>query len=122
MDEAEFNAFCGTLPATSTVVQWGEAHVWKVGGKVFAVGGWAKDIEGFAITFKCSPLTFEIYKDEPGMRPAPYLASRGMSWLQWTGPETLDTDTLRDYLGESHRIVAAGLTKKARAELGLPTE
>jgi predicted DNA-binding protein (MmcQ/YjbR family) len=119
MDEAQFNAFCSTLPATSTVVQWGDAHVWKVGGKVFAVGGWMKDVDGFAISFKCSPMTFEIYKDEPGIRPAPYLASRGMSWLQWTGPETLDTDTLRDYLGESHRLVAAGLTKRARAELGL---
>ena len=119
MDEAEFNAFCGSLPVTTTVGQWGDAHVWKVGGKVFAVGGWAKDIEGFGISFKCSPMTFEIYKDEPGMRPAPYLASRGMSWLQWTGPETLDTDMLRDYLGESHRLVAAGLTKRARAELGL---
>ena len=45
-----------------------------------------------------------------------------MSWLQWTGPETFDTDTLRDYLGESHRLVAAGLSRKARAELGLATD
>ncbi len=28
-----------SLPATTHVVQWGGAHVWKVGGKVFAVGG-----------------------------------------------------------------------------------
>ncbi len=34
----EFNAFCGSLPATTYVVQWGGSHVWKVGGKVFAIG------------------------------------------------------------------------------------
>ena len=40
MTYEEFNAFCGGLPATTYVVQWGGAHVWKVGGKVFAIGGW----------------------------------------------------------------------------------
>jgi predicted DNA-binding protein (MmcQ/YjbR family) len=33
----EFNAFCRELPATTYVVQWGGSHVWKVGGKVFAI-------------------------------------------------------------------------------------
>ena len=28
--------------ATTYVVQWGGAHVWKVGGKVFAIGGWER--------------------------------------------------------------------------------
>ena len=35
----DFNAFCGALRATSYVVQWRGSHVWKVGGKVFAIGG-----------------------------------------------------------------------------------
>jgi len=35
----EYNEFCRTLPATTYVVQWGGSHVWKVGGKVFAIGG-----------------------------------------------------------------------------------
>ena len=42
MTYEEFNLFCRSLPATSHVVQWGGAHVWKVGGKVFAIGGWEK--------------------------------------------------------------------------------
>ena len=36
----EYNRFCASLHATTHVVQWGGAHVWKVGGKVFAIGGW----------------------------------------------------------------------------------
>ena len=44
MTLAEYNAFCAALPATSHVVQWGGADVWKVGGKVFALG--RDDAEG----------------------------------------------------------------------------
>jgi hypothetical protein len=27
----EYNSFCGSLPFATHVVQWGGAHVWKVG-------------------------------------------------------------------------------------------
>lgn len=114
----DYNNFCASLPHTTHVVQWGGAHVWKVGGKVFAVAGWS-DGEGLAVTFKCSGLAFEILKDQPGLRPAPYLASRGMTWIQRQTPESMDDAALQDYLRESHRLAAAGLTRKARAALGL---
>ncbi len=35
----EFNKYCAALKATTYVKQWGDSHVWKVGGKVFAIGG-----------------------------------------------------------------------------------
>ena len=38
----EFNNLCKSLPATTYVVQWGDSHVWKVGGKVFAIGAWSQ--------------------------------------------------------------------------------
>ena len=113
----EFNAFCRALPATSHVVQWGGSHVWKVGGKVFAIGGWGDGQPAF--TFKVSELSYEILKDQPGLRPAPYLASRGMKWIQhYTEPGLSDED-LMDYLRQSHRIVSVGLSKKKQRELGL---
>jgi len=34
----EYNEFCGSLQATSYVVQWGNSHVWTVVDKVFAIG------------------------------------------------------------------------------------
>ena len=113
----EFNAFCGGLPATSHVVQWGGSHVWKVGGKVFAIGGWGDGAPAF--TFKVTDLSFEILKDQPGLRPAPYLASRGMKWIQHFEKPGLSDDDLKDYLRESHRIVSLGLSKKKQKELGL---
>ncbi len=113
----EFNTFCGALPATSHVVQWGGSHVWKVGGKVFAIGGWGDGEPAF--TFKVSELSYEILKEQPGLRPAPYLASRGMKWIQHYARPGLSDDDLKDYLCQSHRIVASGLSKKRQRELGL---
>jgi predicted DNA-binding protein (MmcQ/YjbR family) len=114
----EFNDFCRALPATTYVVQWGNSHVWKVGGKVFAIGGWKKsDMPAF--TFKTSDLNFEILGDQPGYRPAPYFASRGMKWIQKYDVPGTEEDELLYYLRESYRIVSLGLTKKKQKELGL---
>jgi predicted DNA-binding protein (MmcQ/YjbR family) len=114
----EYNTYCASLTATTHVVQWGGAHVWKVGGKVFAIAGWSKD-DAFAVTFKVSELAYEILKEQPGLQPAPYLASRGMKWIQNYADSGLDDAGLKDYIAESHRIVALGLTKKLHRVLGV---
>ncbi|MER9300140.1 MmcQ/YjbR family DNA-binding protein [Mesorhizobium sp. M0621] len=114
----DYNGFCASLPATSHVVQWGGAHVWKVGAKVFAIGGWDQGQQLF-VTFKCSEIAYDVLKEQPGLRPAPYLASRGMTWIQRRTSQSMDDAALKDYLRESHRLVALKLTKQARKELGL---
>jgi len=58
----------------------------------------------------------------PGFRPAPYLASRGMSWIQQYDVADSEDDELKNYIKESHRIVSLGLTKKKQKELGLNQE
>tara|TARA_R110002124_G_scaffold81486_2_gene214780 strand:+ start:48347 stop:48715 length:369 start_codon:yes stop_codon:yes gene_type:complete len=117
----KFNAFCRTLPATTHVVQWGGADVWKVGGKVFAIGGWnAGNLAG--ITFKVSEFAYDVLRYMPGLRPAPYLASRGMKWIQHYAEPGLSDSDLKDHLAESHRLVSLGLTKKLQKELGLNQE
>ena len=116
----DYNAFCAALPATTHVVQWGASHVWKVCGKVFAIASeWHGGPGNPYFTFKTSELAFEILGEQPGCRPAPYLASRGMKWIQRTSSESMDDRALKDYLRESHRLVAAKLTRKARKELDL---
>lgn len=120
----DFNQFCGGLTATAHVIQWGNAHVWKVGGvagKVFAIGGWEKRDEP-AYTFKVSQLNFDVLQDQPGFRPAPYMAARGMRWIQQYSRLNNPDDQLRYYLQQSHQLVALGLTKKKRGELGLYVE
>lgn len=114
----EHNAYCGSLPHSTHVVQWGESHVWKIGGKVFAIGG-EESGDLARCSFKVSPMSFDIMKTQPGLRGAPHLASRGMKWIQRTSDETLSDDELKAYLAESYRIVGTGLTKKLQRELGL---
>ena len=118
MTYEEFNAFCSALHASSYVIQWGGSHVWKVGSKVFAIGGWEKANKP-AFTFKTSELNFHFLSDKPGYRPAPYLASRGMKWIQQYDVPGTEDDELMYYLRESHRIVSLGLTKRKQKELGL---
>jgi len=113
-----FNEFCRSLTATSHVIQWGNSHVWKVGGKVFAIGGWEKEDKS-AYTFKTSESDFLFLSDEPGYRPAPYFASRGMKWIQQFDMTLTEDEELKYYLKESYRIVSLGLTKKKQKELGL---
>ena len=48
----------------------------------------------------------DILKDQPGLRPAPYLASRGMKWIQRQTEESMDDEALKDYIRESHRLVS----------------
>ena len=130
MDNETFNQFCQSLPSTTHVVQWGNSDVWKIGGKVFAIGGWGKTGEP-AFVFKTSDLNFEFLNERKGFRPAPYLASRGFKWVQqFELPEALANQSeetlvssleeeLKYYITESYRMVSKALSKKTQRELGL---
>ncbi|WP_306017111.1 MmcQ/YjbR family DNA-binding protein [Oceanicaulis sp. MMSF_3324] len=123
----EYNDFCASLPHAAHVVQWGGAHVWKVGGlekgpkggKVFAIGMWPESDGPLAVTFKCSDIVYEVLRDADGCRPAPYLASRGMTWIQRLTDASVSDAELTDHLRASYALAALGLTKKRRTELGL---
>jgi len=115
----DYNRFCASLPAATHVVQWGGAHVWKVGGKVFAIAGWGQG-EVPQVTFKCSEMAFEVLKEQPGLRPAPYLASRGMTWIQRRTRDSMDDDALRDYVRASYALILQKLPKRLRAEIAAP--
>jgi predicted DNA-binding protein (MmcQ/YjbR family) len=119
----QFNAFCRALPATTYVMQWGGSHVWKVGGKVFAIatGTEPSGTDRASVTFKAGDVAYEMLKEQPGLRPAPYLASRGLKWIQHFARPGLSDAALRDYIRQSHAIVAQGLSRKRRVALGLAT-
>jgi predicted DNA-binding protein (MmcQ/YjbR family) len=119
MTPDNFNYFCQYLPHATHVVQWGGSHVWKIGGKVFAIGSQHENGEWLHVSFKCSRMSFDMLKDAPGFRPAPYLASRGMIWLQRTSNASMDDEAFKLYLRESYRLVSLGLTRKTQKELGL---
>ena len=86
-------------------------------GKVFAIGGWQDHEPSF--TFKVTDISYEVLRAQPGLRPAPYLASRGMTWIQHFGRPGLSDDELEHYIRQSHLIVSQGLSRKKQIELGL---
>lgn len=116
MTPDQFNAFCASLPHSTHVEQWGGAQVWKVGGKLFAAM-WDSDAPNAGITFKVTPLAFELLRDQPGLRPAPYLASRGMKWIQRVSDASMSDEELTLYLRQSHELALARLTRAQRQAL-----
>lgn len=112
-DRDGFEALVRSLPGTSLVDQW-DARVAKVGDKVFTL---LTDVER-RICFKVSEESFEILTALGGVAQAPYFAKR--KWVT-VDPETeLAAAEIAEYIRRSHRLVAGGLTRKLRAELGIP--
>jgi len=107
---AGFEHFVLGLPGTSLIGQW-QSLVAKVGGKVFCL--LAHD---GSVSFKVSATSFEGLTASAGIAQAPYFAKG-----QWVAvaPAALTEETLRDYLGEAHRLIAGKLTRRLRTELGL---
>lgn len=100
------------LPATTMVVQWGGSDVYKVGGKVFAVVGFQN-----GLAFKVSEIGFEVLTSDGGPgRQAPYFSKGG--WVV-VDLDAVDLGEAGGWLEAAHQLVAAKLTKKLRAELGL---
>lgn len=116
-DRKGFDAFVNGLAGTSFADQW-DSHVAKVGDKVFTLlsgeGAQAR------VVAKCTEESFEILTALAGIEQAPYFAKR--KWVQIHAHSSLSADEVKHYLTRSHELVAAGLTKKLRQELGIPLQ
>ena len=114
----DFEAYCLSLPAAILSVQWGDDHVYKVGGKMFAVAGpIGTGGAGGGYTFKASDMAFELLVEQGIARPAPYLARA--RWVQLVARDSLPEDDLKAYLDQAHALIVAKLTRAVRRELGL---
>jgi len=94
---------------------WGADQVYKVGGRMFAVMGDAVAQGG--VSFKVSDVAFEVLTETGRAIPAPYLARA--RWVKFDDLAALDAAEVEDWLKTAHALVAAKLTRKVRAELGL---
>ena len=112
MTREEVEVIALALPAAEKVIQWGGSEVYKVGDKVFAICG----LRG-GLSFKVSEIGFMALTDEGGPgRQAPYLAKG--SWVI-VDLDDAGADEARGWVAASHELIAAKLTRKARAEHGL---
>ena len=113
MSPKAFDTACRTLPGATMDVQWGDDHVYKIGGRMFAVTG----PTGVGCSFKVSDIAFEALVESGRARPAPYLARA--KWVRFDDLSALDDAETRDWLKTAHGLVAAKLTRARRRELGL---
>ena len=120
MNLKTFDEFCGSLPATSMVVQWGGAHVWKVGDKVFALCAPRGNEDGgerWKVVFKVNDLAFQILTEQSGIQPSPYLGR--FKWVQLENDAAMNDCDVQAYIEAAHAIISKKLTRTKRAELGL---
>ncbi len=104
------NAICETFPGAEVSDPWGGGHdAWKVGGKMFACIGAV--MPGVSVKTDSIETAEVLIAAGVGVK-APYFHQ---SWinLPWDTPE----EELRHRLAASYRLVRAGLTKKAQAQL-----
>lgn len=108
-----FDATLGAWPGVRFVDQW-DSHVAKVGDKVFAVLG---ERDNWRLVVKCTEESFEILTALEGIAQAPYFARR--KWISISEDSPLEREELGHYIHRSYQLVAAGLTKRLRQELGI---
>ena len=106
--------YCRSLPGTTEDVKWETNLVFSVGKKMYAVFGLP---EGEYLSFKTDPLVFTALTTRDGIEPAPYLARA--RWIRLPVRGVLPRREIEDLLQEAHSLVAAKLSKKLRAELGI---
>lgn len=107
-----FDRACRALIGATMDVQWGEDHVYKVGGRMFAVSG----PHGHC-SIKVSDIAFEALVEAGVGRPAPYLARA--KWVRFDDLAAVDDADMAAWLANAHALVAAKLTRAARRQLGL---
>jgi predicted DNA-binding protein (MmcQ/YjbR family) len=112
-----FEAHCLRLPAATKVVQWEGTSVFKVGGKMFALGGGFVERLGGGFMFKASNMAYQLLIEQDVARPAPYLARA--KWVQLVGNDALPDAELKAYLEQAHELIVGKLTRKSRKALGL---
>lgn len=113
MDRAGVSKVCLALPGATQDHPFGDDHdAYRVGGKMFVI---VSDSGG--VSFKVSDIAYEVLTESGHARPAPYLAR-----AKWVNLETFDAwpdDEMAEHFVIAHGIVAAKLTRKQRAALGL---
>jgi predicted DNA-binding protein (MmcQ/YjbR family) len=105
---------CLSFPHATEQMQWEDALVFKVGGKMFAVT--RLEPSDVYLSCKCTAEEFGELTELPGVIPAPYLARA--QWIALEREDALPAVEVKRLLRNSYDLVFAKLTKKSRTALG----
>ena len=107
-------SFCLSLPGATEDVKWGNDLCFLIGAKMFCVTVTSGET---MVSFKCDDQDFNELCERDGIIPAPYLARN--KWVQVQRSSALNKKEWEQYIQESYRLVATGLSKKLQKELGI---
>ncbi len=114
MTHVELEAICLALPGVTVDFKWVSNRVFSVGGNMFCICG-DDSTQSPGLSFKTEPARFLELTDQPGIRPAPYLAR--YHWVHLDHPAVLPSEHLGVLLHQSYLLVRTKLPKKQRNAL-----
>lgn len=113
MDLDWLRRFCLSLPHTTEQVQWEDALVFKVGGRMYAVA--RLELGPVCLSFKCGEEEYAELIERPGIVPAPYLARA--HWIGLDSADALARPEIERLLHQAYDLVFARLPRKTQAAL-----
>jgi predicted DNA-binding protein (MmcQ/YjbR family) len=109
----QLRKLCLSFPAVTEQIQWGDALLFKVAGKMFAVA--SLEPARVWLSLKVTPEGFAELTERPGIIPAPYLARA--KWIALESRDALSPAELAPLLRSSYDLVVAKLPRKTREAL-----
>jgi len=110
MNIDQLRRLCLSFPSATEQIQWGDALLFKVAGKMFAVA--ALEPARVWLSFKVTPEDFAELTERPGIIPAPYLARA--KWIALESRDAISPAELASLLRSSYDLVCAKLPGKTR--------
>ncbi len=114
MNVESLRQLCLSLRHVTEKIQWADALLFCVGGKMFAVAS----LDAAArtrLSFKCSPDGYYELLEREGIIPAPYLARH--QWVALERWDALSDRELEDWIAQSYELVKAKLPRSVREGL-----
>ena len=110
MNIEQLRKLCLSFPSVTEQIQWDDALLFKVAGKMFAVA--SLEPARVWLSLKVTPENFAELTERPGIIPAPYLARA--KWIALEARDALSPAELAPLLGTSYDLVVAKLPRKTR--------
>ena len=111
----DIQAICHGMNGVTEDIKWGHDLAFSIGGKMFCVVGLA-DTPTTA-SFKVTDDEFEELSQQPGFKPAPYVAK--YKWVFIEDINKMNKTKWKHYLKQSYELVADKLPAKLKKQLGL---
>ena len=115
MTPKEIDAFCSSLPGAVRSIQWKGVIVFKLGGVLFAMMSSYDADQPRELWFKAAPEHYDVLSRSTGFRPA----RPRLKWVALDDPKAVTASELKAYLRRAHAVIASGLSKKKRTQLGV---